>query len=227
MNKAGQEPITYDFFSKSLKDAAVNRRQQSDSNNFKGIPAEVVGVEDYESLQCISVKALINDVFVEKDNTTLESITLKKVFVALPRSGGFTIKMPVAVGDIVRLCWSHRDLGEFLDGEGSSVDINVNEIAGIEDCWAELGFGTRKNHSKPSVSDWIIEGPKTKITITPTGSVSIETEGESSIKSAKHTVDTSVKVEGVLNVSVGESGVFTSGDGKMVTVQDGIITEIL
>lgn len=201
MNKSGNSPIIYDFHAKSIKDSVYGRRNQASDHNFKGIPAEVVGVQDYEGLQCLDVKALINDIYVERDNLTLESITLKKVFVALPRSGGFCVKQPVAVGDIVRLCWAHRDLGVFLDGDGSSVDINVNEIAEIEDCWVELGFGTRKNHTSPSLKNLIIEGPETVITITPDGKVTTVTSGTSYIKSAKHTVDTDELITGNLTVN--------------------------
>ena len=196
MNKSADSPIIYDFFSKSLKDSVFARRNQASDHNFKGIPAEVVGVSDYEGLQCLDVRALINDIYVERDNLVLESITLKKVFVALPRSGGFSIKQPVGVGDIVRLCWAHRDLGAFLDGDGSSVDININEIAQIEDCWVELGFGTRKNHTNPSLKNLVIEGPSTEIVITPEGVVTVNNAGTSYIKSSHHTVDTDMTITG-------------------------------
>lgn len=228
MDKSADSPIIYDFHAKSLKDIAFSRQQQSAAHNFKGIPAEVVSVEDYETLQCVSVRALINDIFVERDNLVLESITLKKVFVALPRSGDFLIKQPVKVGDIVRLCWSHRDLGAYLDSDGGAVDINVNEIAQIEDCWVELGFGTRKNNNKPSLTDFIIKGPKTEIVIKPSGDITINTEGTSYIKSSHHTVDTDMTITGNLQVdgntnidgNLGVTG--TSNLSGMVTAASGV-----
>lgn len=235
MNKSSDSPIIYDFFSKSLKDIAYSRRNQASDHNFKGIPAEIVGVSDYEEYQCVDVKFLINDVYIERDNMVLESMTLKRVFVALQRSGGFSIKQPVAVGDIVRLSWAHRDLGDFLDGSGSSVDLSVKEIARIEDCWVELGFGTRKNHTNPSVTDFIIEGPNTTITITPegntklvnkgttinidsSGNVSLTTNGTSSITSSAHTINTDTTINGNLTVNgtTDVTGVLTTS-GQVVT----------
>lgn len=176
MSGKGEAPIIYDFNAKSLKDTITTRNDQAGANKFKAVPAEIVGVSDYESLQCVDVKFLINDVYVERDNLKLESITLKKVFVALPNAGGFSLKFPVSIGDIVTLYWSHRDLGEFLDGDGSAVDLNITEIAHIEDCWVQLNFGTRKNHTNPSKDNLVIEGPNTVITITPEGAVKLTTD---------------------------------------------------
>ena len=59
MRKSANSPIIYDFNAKSLKDSIFSRRNQASTHNFKGIPAEVVGVQDYESLQCLDVKASI------------------------------------------------------------------------------------------------------------------------------------------------------------------------
>lgn len=228
MQKASNQPIIYDFFSKSLKDITFSRAQQTADHNFKGIPATVVSVEDYEKYQCVSVRALINDVFVERDNLVLESIILKKVFVALPRSGDFLIKQPVKVGDIVRLCWSHRDLGAFLDSDGSAVDVKVSEVAQIEDCWVELGFGTRKNHNKPSLTDFIIQGKNTEIVIKPSGDITVNTNGTSYIKSTHHTVDTNMTITGNLlvngntNIDQNLTVTGTSTLQSMVTASSGV-----
>ncbi len=206
MNKSADTPVIYDFFSKSLKDVVFSRRNQASDHNFKGIPAEIVGVSDYEGMQCVDVRASINDVYVEKDNLTLESITLKRVFVSLPNSGGFTWKRPVKVGDKVRLSWAHRDLGAYLDGDGSRVDVNINEIAQIEDCWVTLDGGTRKSHTNPSLENLIIEGPNTEITITPDGKVSITSKGNIEVRS-----------EADVAISSGGAMDLTSGGGLTLT----------
>jgi len=218
MSGEKRSAITYDFFSKSLKDIALNRNNQEVIQDYKGIPAEVVGVSDYEEYQCVDVKFLINDTYIERDNLVLESLTLKRVFVALQSSGGFSIKQPVAVGDKVRLNWAHRDLGDFLDGDGSAVTLKVTEKGRIEDCWVELGFGTRKSNTSPSLTDFIIEGPSTLITITPegncslvnngttinidpTGNVSLVTNGTSSITSSAHTITAPTVINGILTIT--------------------------
>lgn len=217
MSNLVSSPIIYDFHSKSLKDLALNKKTYQDVPDFKGIPAEIVGVSEYEELQCVDVKFLIDDLYVERDNMVLESMTLKRKFVALQRSGGFSIKQPVAVGDLVRLHWSHRDLGGFLDGDGSAITLNVNEIGKRDDFWVELGFGTRRNHVSPSVENFIIEGPNTTVTITPTGevtlvnlsttfkidtegNVTLTTNGNSSITSASHTINAPTTINNTLTV---------------------------
>lgn len=200
MSNLVNSPIIYDFHSKSLKDLALNKKTTQDVPDFKGIPAEIVGVSEYEELQCVDVKFLIDDMYIERDNMVLESMTLKRKFVALQRSGGFSIKQPVAVGDLVRLHWSHRDLGGFLDGDGSSITLNVNELGKRDDFWVELGFGTRKNNVSPSVDNLIIEGPNTTITITPSGDVTVKTSGNSSITSASHTINAPTTINNTLTV---------------------------
>lgn len=209
------QPVIYDFFSKSIKDLAYS--QQVDTK-YKSAPAEVMGVSEYEEYQCIDIKVSISDVYPERNNLVLESITLKRVFVALQRSGGFSIKQPVSIGDSVRVHWTHRDLGDFLDGDGSAVEVNIAETGGLEDCWAELGFGTRKNHTSPSVDNFIIEGPNTTVTITPdgnvtlvnlqttfsidtSGNVTLTTNGSSSITSANHTINAPTTINNTLTVT--------------------------
>jgi hypothetical protein len=200
MAKSANGPVIYDFHTKALYDAAYSRRDQSSDHNFKGIPAIIVGTDDYETLQCVDVRAAINDLYIERDNLVLESLTLKKVFVSLPFSGGFKVKSPVSIGDPVRLSWAHRDLGGYLDSDGSGVDVNINEIAQIEDCWVTLNGGTRKNHTNPSTTDMIIEGPNTEIRITPEGVFTAIHSGTSYIKSSHHTIDTDLTVTGNLIV---------------------------
>ncbi|AGH32165.1 hypothetical protein VPHG_00098 [Vibrio phage 11895-B1] len=197
-----KSPVLYDFFSKPYKQTAFEKNQEDNAHNFRGIPATVVSTSDYESLQCVDVRIAIDDVYVKRDNLVLESIVLKKIFVPLPNSGGFKIKMPVTVGDPCRLTWSHRDLGEYLDGNGSNVQLNIKELSSIEDCWCLLDGGTRKNNTSPSSTDMIIEGENTTITITPSGQVSVVTSGTSLIKSSGHTIDApETNITGTLTVT--------------------------
>ena len=189
MNKSSDTPIIYDFFAKSIRDMGYSRRNQSSDHNFKSIPAEIIGVDDYETLQCVDVKFLISDVYTERDNLVLESMTLKKVLVRLQEASGYSVQFPVSVGDKCQLVWSHRDLGDYLDGDGSSVEVNINDVARIEDCVVELGFQTRKNNLKPSATNFVIKGPESSITITPEGVLSITTSDEATIKASKLTID--------------------------------------
>lgn len=172
------------------------------------IPAIITNTSDYESLQCVSVEFAIRDIFPTKADAELDTVKLEKVFVKLLHAGGFKVKCPVHKGDLVTLQWSHKDLGKFLDSDGSIIAQNVTEIADLEDCWVELGFGTRRKHTNPSVDNFIIEGEGTTVTITPSGDVTLKTDnnvrveagGSSYLKSSHHTVDTNMTITKNLKV---------------------------
>ena len=224
-------PVIYDFLSKPYQQAVIERKQEQRLINFKGAPAIVVGVQDYEELQCLDVQVAIDDIYVRRNNLVLESIILKKQFVSLPNSGGFMIKQPVKVGDPCRLKWSHKDLGQYLDGSGGKVQLNINETGEIEDCWVELDGGTRKNNTKPSVDNFIIEGPETKITIKPAGDVEIITSGTTLLQSSGHTIDApTTSITGTLEVqgattllsTLVTTGVTTSSGGILSPTYAGI-----
>lgn len=165
---------------------------------YIGIPAEVTNTDDYESKQVVSVRPVINDVY--EDDEVVRAITLNSIFVKIPAGGGFAIKLPIAVGDLVTLHYAHRDISKYLDGDGSDLDSPLGRVADIRDCWVTHGFGTRSNHQNPSKVDLIIEGAKTTVTITPAGKVTVDTEGESLIRSAKHTIDAPVEMTQTLYV---------------------------
>jgi hypothetical protein len=219
----GQNNTVYDMGGVSLKENIDKRARDFNRENlYIGIPAIVTNVDDYEDLQCVDVQILINDLYTWKNNTILTSPKIGKVFVALPSGGGFTNKMPVSVGNKVRLCWSHRDLSNFLDGDGSAVDQIASSVSELEDCWVELGFGTRRNNQSPSKDNYIIEGPNTKITITPDGVVTVDTSGTSYLKSSHHTIDTDVTITKNLLV---QGNTTTDGNNNTggVTISQGII----
>ncbi len=180
----------------------INRRMSefTRENMYIGLPAKIVGVDDYETLQCVDVEFVINDVHTKLNMELMKRTILKKVFVKLQGGGGFQEKIPVSKGDLVLLKWPHRDLGSFLDGDGSSVDQPVNYVAELEDCWVELGFGTRKNNYKPSKVDWVFQGPNTVETISPDGTITKITTGTTFLQSSEHTIDTDVIITKTLHV---------------------------
>ena len=153
-----------------------------------GIPARVVNTGHYESIQCVSVQPLFNTEY--QDGRVLKSSIIEKVFVRLQEGGGFKIKLPIAVGDLVTLQYSSKYLGSLLDSDGTrNIDVPEGFYTSERDCWVEHGFGTRRNNQSPSKDNLIIEGKNTTITITPSGQVSVETSGTSVIKSSGHTID--------------------------------------
>lgn len=186
---------------------------------YVGIPAIVTNTDKYESEQVVDVRPVINDVY--EDDEITKAVTLGSIFVKIPSGGGFSIKLPIAVGDLVTLHYAHRDISTYLDGDGSDIDSPLGMVADIRDCWVEHGFGTRKSHQKPSKTDLIIEGANTTITVKPSGEVTVETEGTSYLKSSKHTIDTDVEITGVLTVVgdvINKANVTTTGVTTSATV---------
>ncbi len=173
---------------------------------YTSIPAKVVNVDYYEQYQCVSVKPVIDDYYPLNNYLILQANTLEKVFVRLQEGGGFKIKLPVAVGDDCTLHYCHKDLDQWLDSSGdNSIEQSVNLTASLNDCYVELGFGTRKKHQNPSKTNLVIEGDATTITITPAGEVTVTTAGVC-------TIDTDVVISG--NLEVGEDLTIGTNSGE-------------
>ncbi len=120
----------------------------------------------------------------------------------LPNGNGFSVKYPIAKGDLVTLHWCHKDLNDWLDSSGDEdVTIAKTKIYNLEDCWITHGFGTRKSHQNPSATDLIVEGDSTTLTITPEGVVTLVTDGTTTITSEGHTVNADTQINGNLSVS--------------------------
>jgi hypothetical protein len=147
---------------------------------YIALPATVVGVDDYETMQCVDVRGLINDVY--EDEAIIQAVKISKVFVKLPAGGDFSQSYPIAVGDLVTLHWAHRNLNTFLDNAGQAVEEPINMVADIRDCWVTHGFGTRSNNQSPSKTDYITRCKNTTIIIKPDGNISIVTASDVSIE---------------------------------------------
>ena len=228
----GKMTKTYDMITNSFSEHANSRTEELKQNNYKSIPAIITGVDSYEKHQCVSVEFLIRDIFNKKDATILESVQLEKVFVRLPKFGGWKFKYPVKKGNEVILHWSHKDLSKFLDGDGSSVSQSITEVGEIEDCFVELGFGTRKNHNSPSLDNLILMQDATSITITPEGNITTTTDGNvytiakgtHFLKSEHLTIDNSVTINKNLLVkgTTESTGIITATAGVHASTYAGL-----
>lgn len=167
-------------------------------NLLVGVPARVTNVSKYESDQVVDVKAIINDIY--EDGDIVKSPNLRSIFVKIPSGGGFAFKLPIAVGDLVTLHYSHKDFSEWLDGKGEDLDSPVGHIADLRDCWVTHGFGTRSSNQSPSQTDLIISGANTTFTITPEGVMSVVTTGAASLKAASYLIDAPVTITKTLEV---------------------------
>lgn len=188
---------------------------------YIGIPVIVTSTKDYETKQTVDVRPLINDEY--RDEVIINAPTLKSIFVKIPNGGNFSIKLPIAVGDLATLHYMHRNISTFLDGFGAAVDTPIDMIADIKDCYVTHGFGTRNAHQSPSKTDFIIEGPNTKITITPDGTITATTTGEYKITASKLVIDADVEILKNLLV-IGNSSVTGTFDVTSTSVFTGQVT---
>jgi hypothetical protein len=182
----------------STFDNSIETPKEQIDNRFKtfledellvAIPAKVLNVDNYETQQVVDVQPVFNDVLI--DERVLSAPVIKSVFVKIPSGGGFSIKLPIAIGDLVTLHYSQKDLSDWLDSNGSSnISQSTSRIAQKRDCWVTHGFGTRKENQSPSATDYVTEGPNTTITITPDGKVTLDTQS-----------DITVNTPGVANVT--------------------------
>lgn len=157
-----------DLASKSVPEIVQDSIQTYKIEDFYiGIPAVVASNKDYEEQQVLDVIPLIDDVY--KDGVIVQPPLLRSIFVKLRSGGGFSELLPVKAGDLVTLHYTHRNLTTFLDGRGSAVEVPIDLMGGLKDCYATIGFGTRSVNQKPSVTDYILVGPNTKQTTKPDG----------------------------------------------------------
>lgn len=167
----------YDFFGQSaaqniFKDS-VSYQQES---LYIAVPCRIEGVDKYESEQVVDARILINDEYNVIDSVTLQQTVMKNIFVRLQGGGGFEEKHPVKVGDLAAMYFSHKDITTFLAGDGKDVDVLISDRGKLNDCWVELGFGTKSNNYKPSLTDLIVKGPKSTSTTKPDGTHIYENE---------------------------------------------------
>lgn len=178
---------------------------------YIGMPAIVTSTKNYETRQTIDVQIVIADEWL--DGKIIKQGIIKEVFVKLEGGHGFSIEVPVDEGDLVTLHYAHRSLQKYLDGTGGLVEQPIQYAAQLNDCYATLGFGTRKSNYKPSKDNFRIRGPKTSITITQEGQVDIETEGDINTTTK---ANINVHSEGNTVVQVDGSATVTASGGLTV-----------
>jgi hypothetical protein len=197
------------------------------------LPAVITNNDRYESEQSVDVKLLIGTKY--RDGDRLDGVNIKNVHVRLPSGNDFDITIPCAVGDKVKLSWCFRDLSTWLDGDGAMSYNEDKQNFKLRDCFAELGFGTRRANQRPSKDNLQIRGRNSLTVITPEGVIttdckSVTVNCESSTVNASSSIDFNtpiatfskdVHIKGKLDV---DQGVFSptysglSGSGGVMNV---------
>lgn len=217
--------ITYDIIRSSLKENLRQNTTQFAMEDYKVLPARVISTDFYEKLQCLSVEVLIKDIYESKNQKDIGTLKLEKIFVNLPRFGGWKFRFPVNEGDLVTLYWSSKDLSTFLDGAGDIVSQNSVELAGLEDCFIKLEGGTRKNHNNPHLKNLEIEGQNTKLTITPEGNITTITAGTYDITASHLTIHNDTTITNNLKVN-GNTSIDGSLDVGGETTSQGVVNAL-
>ena len=182
------------------------------------LPAVITNNDKYESEQSVDVKLLIGTKY--RDGDRLDGVNIKNVHVRLPSGNDFDITIPCAVGDNVKLSWCFRDLSTWLDGDGAMSYNEDKQNFKLRDCFAELGFGTRRVNQRPSKDNLQIRGRNSLTVITPDGVIttdckSVTVNCETSTVNASSSVDfntpianfsNDVHIKGKLDV---DNGVFS------------------
>lgn len=205
-------------------------------NVFTAIPAKIMQVEDAEE-QRVAVKPLINNVFPDWDDS-VEFPTILSVQVMFPSSSTSAFTFPINAGDTVLLVFSQSCIDVFKSGDGTTQPPSDYRRFDKRDAIAIPGlfpFGMAINQQSKrtlthSTDDVVVAhnlgtAEECEIRLKPTGKVEIN--GSQIDISSSTKIDGNLINTGNVTVGVGATGSFTTPLGQIVTVADGIITNII
>lgn len=203
---------------------------------YTAIPAVIIAVRSDEK-QSIDVKPLVNQVFADLEDDT-EHPVLLHVPLIYPSSSTSAVTFPVYPGDTVMLVFSQAGTDVFKSGDGTAQPPPDNRRFSIRDAVAIPGlfpFGSAINqvskHTLPHSTDDLVVfhnlGTSAECELRMKQSGKIEVNGSAIDISSTTSVDGNLINTGSVTVGVGATGSFTTPLGQIVTVTDGIITNII
>lgn len=203
---------------------------------YTAIPAVIIAVRSDEK-QSIDVKPLVNQVFADLEDDT-EHPVLLHVPLIYPSSSTSAVTFPVYPGDTVMLVFSQAGTDVFKSGDGTAQPPPDNRRFSIRDAVAIPGlfpFGSAINqvskHTLPHSTDDLVVfhnlGTSAECELRMKQSGKIEVNGSAIDISSTTSVDGNFINTGSVTVGVGATGSFTTPLGQIVTVTDGIITNII
>ena len=205
-------------------------------NVFTALPAKVMRVEDAGE-QRVAVKPLVNNVFPDWEDS-IEFPTILSVQLMYPSSSTSAITFPVNAGDTVLLVFAQSCMDVFKSGDGTTQPPSDYRRFDKRDAIAIPGlfpFGMAINQQSKrtlthSTDDVVVAHnlgteAECEIRLKPTGK--IEINGNQIDISSSTQIDGNLINTGSITVGVGATGSFTTPLGQIVTVTDGIITNII
>lgn len=197
---------------------------------FTAIPAVIVNVKDIEQAR-VDVQPLINTVFADMTDED-EWPSILSVPLMFPSSSTSAVTFPVKQGDTVLVVFSQRCMDVFKGGDGTPQPPSDYRIFDKRDAVAIPGlwpFGLSKN----IVSSRTLEHSTTDTVIAHNIGTDSECEvrltsgGSIKINGIDTSINTPLDTSSSVTVGTGATGSFTTPLGQIVTVTDGIITNII
>lgn len=139
---------------------------------FTSIPAKVLKVSDYQSLQVVDVQPLIGT--IEEDGVELVPSVIYNVPVVLMGGGGALISIPLAVGDTVLLIFTMKDIASWQKGDGSYTVADTTRLHNINDAIAITGLYANKGTLNPDPNDVVIKFKSSEIRIAADDTVTVK-----------------------------------------------------
>lgn len=203
---------------------------------FTAIPAIIMQVNDAEK-QIVDVKPLVNEVFPDWSDDE-EYPTILSVPLIFPSSSTSAITFPVKVGDTVLLVFAQSCIDVFKSGDGTAQPpsdyrrFNKRDAIAIPGLWP---FGNAVNqttkHTLPHSTDDVVVfhnlGTSAECELRLKQSGKVEVNGNQLDISSSTKIEGNLINTGSVTVGVGATGSFTTPLGQIVTVTDGIITNII
>lgn len=203
---------------------------------FTAIPAVIMQVNDAEK-QIVDVKPLVNEVFPDWSDDE-EYPTILSVPLIFPSSSTSAITFPVKAGDTVLLVFAQSCIDVFKAGDGTAQPpsdyrrFNKRDAIAIPGLWP---FGNAVNqptkHALPHSTEDVVVFHN--LGTSSECELRMKQSGKIGINGSKVDISSSTKIDGNLintgsvTVGVGATGSFTTPLGQIVTVTDGIITNII
>lgn len=204
-------------------------------NVYTAIPAQVVQVRD-AGQQKVDVKPLVNMVFPDWEDSE-EWPTILSVPLMYPASSTSAFTFPVKAGDTVLLVFNQSCIDVFKSGDGTAAPPSDYRVFNMRDAVAIPGlfpFGTAINQPSKhtlthSTDDAVLVhnlGTSSECEIRLKSDGKVEINGNLLDISSTTEIDGNLINTGSVTVGVGATGSFTTPLGQIVTVTDGIITNI-
>lgn len=179
--------------------------------------------------QRVDVKPLVNKQFVDSD--VLEYPAILSVPLVFPSSSTSAITFPVNKGDVVVVIFNQSSIDVFKSGSHTSHDpidtrrFDRRDAIAIPCAFAfDKAINKQSNRTLPhSTTDVVIAhniGRDNECEIRVKSSGKIEVNGNNMY------VDSSLSTKGNVSVGTGATGSFTTPTGQVVTVVNGIVSNI-